>query len=55
MSRGTFAGPVTTHADYEAGKELEYEVKSGSVVNDSTGNEAQSIRKQYRKGWVLNE
>jgi predicted dehydrogenase len=39
---------------HQAGKELEYDSRSGKVVNDAAANQAQSMRKIYRKGWVLN-
>ena len=39
---------------HQAGKELEYDARSGRIVNDSAANEAQSMKKPYRKGWVLN-
>jgi predicted dehydrogenase len=39
---------------HQAGKELTYDAKTGTVTNDTAANEAQSMKKKYRKGWVLN-
>ena len=40
-------------AAHQAGKELEYDAKNGRILNDDAANEAQSMKKPYRKGWVL--
>jgi hypothetical protein len=39
-------------AAHRAGKELKYDPASGRVTNDSVANDY--LRKEYRKGWVLN-
>ncbi len=37
---------------HRAGKELKYDSAAGRVTNDSVANDY--LRKEYRKGWVLN-
>ena len=39
---------------HESGKELEYDATTGQVTNVAAANQAQSMKKQYRKGWTLN-
>ena len=39
-------------AAHKAGKELKYDSETGQVTNDSSAND--NLRKEYRKGWVLN-
>ena len=39
-------------AAHQAGKVLNYSPAEGRVTNDSTANDY--LRKEYRKGWVLN-
>lgn len=38
----------------QANKELTYDAKSGTITNDDTANQALSMKKEYREGWVLN-
>jgi predicted dehydrogenase len=39
---------------HQAGKELHYDARTGKITNDAAANAAQSMKKEYRKGWVLN-
>jgi hypothetical protein len=39
-------------AAHKAGKVLNYDASTGRVTNDSAPNE--NLKKEYRKGWVLN-
>jgi hypothetical protein len=39
-------------AAHQAGKLLNYDPVSGRVTNDQAANDF--LRKEYRKGWVLN-
>ena len=39
-------------AAHQAGKVLNYDPEAGRVTNDSIANDY--LRKEYRKGWVLN-
>jgi hypothetical protein len=38
---------------HQAGKELLYDAEKGTITNDIAANDAQSMRKKYRNGWVL--